>query len=210
MHTFILIWSHRPDSQSSKVGHYIEAVIHKTQPGDTTFVYDLRNNPLPLWNERFWEKESEEYKQFYDSTRGAIEAELKKADSLVIISPERSGMAAPGIKNFILYLSPHLVWNKPSLLVSVSSTNHGGHYPIAELHMSSAKNTQLCYIPQYVVVSNVKVVLNDDELKSEDKADEYIRTRLQYSLRMLHEYSKAFQQIRASGVADFTTYANGM
>jgi len=119
-------------------------------------------------------------------------------------------MAAPGVKNFILYMSPRLVGNKPALLVAISSTNHGGHYPIAELRMSSTKNIQICYIPQHVIISNVKELLNDHALESEDKADGYIRTRIQYSLRMLHEYAKAFQQIRMSGVADFTTYANGM
>lgn len=210
MHTFILIWSHRPDSQSTKVGRYLESVIQQTQPDDTVFVYDLRNNPIPLRNDRVGEKESAEYQEFYTSTWQQIEEELHKADALVFVCPEWNGMVTPGVKNFMIYLTPQLVGNKPTLLVAVSSTNHGGHYPIAEMRMSSFKNKQMCYIPQHVIVSSVKKILNDHQLEWTEKADIYMKKRLQYSLRMLREYGDALKLVRESGVADFENYKDGM
>lgn len=90
------------------------------------------------------------------------------------------------------------------------SASRGGRYPIAELRMSSYKNTQLVYIPQHVIVDHVKEVLNDIALEADDKADRYIRNRIQYSLRILHEYMKALRQIRASDVLDLEAYPNGM
>lgn len=209
MHFFILSWSHRPVSQTTKVAEYVDHTIKALFPDTTTFLFNLKNNPLPLRNDRFRDHESEEYKQFMQTTRSPIQEHLKNADGLVVLSPERSWMATPAVKNFFLYCSPRELANKPALLMSVSASR-GGRYPIAELRMSSYKNTQLVYIPQHVIVDHVKEVLNHTALEADEKADRYIRNRIQYSLRMLHEYMKALRQVRASGVLDLETYPNGM
>ena len=84
----------------------------------------------------------------------------------------------------------------------------GGSYPIAELRMSSYKNSHVCYIPNHVIVRHVEQVLNTPDSVNED--DRRIRERLAYSVKVLEEYAKAFQSIRKSGVIDFETYPNGM
>lgn len=208
MHYFILAGSHRPQAQSSKVGGYIETTLWTLFPDDTSFLYDLRENPLPLRNDRFRDKQSSEYQEF-TKIRAPIATELEKADAVVIISPERAGMATPAVKNFMLYTDAHLCANKPALLVSVSA-GRGGRYPIAELRMSSTKNNQLCYIPQHVIVDHVGDVLNDYELTGTEKADSFIKARLQYSLKMLEAYAQWLQWVRTSGVSDITTYPYGM
>jgi NAD(P)H-dependent FMN reductase len=134
---------------------------------------------------------------------------LRLCDAFVIISPEWGGMVPAGLKNFFLYCENSEVGHKPALLVSVSS-GRGGHYPIAELRMSSYKNNHLCYTPDHVVVSGVKDVLNDDKMNEENKNDYYIKKRLEYSLNMLVVYAKAFIKIRESENIDFETYPYGM
>jgi NAD(P)H-dependent FMN reductase len=208
MHYFILAGSHRPEAQSTKVAHRIEQAMGKLAPEDTSFVYDLRTNPLPLWNDWMWDQDSDEYKAFLPLWQPIVD-EMNKADAFVIISPEWSGMATPGVKNFFLFCSAENMGNKPALLVSVSA-GRGGRYPISELRSSSYKNTQLCYIPQHVIVDHVSSVLNTPELESEDTADGYIKTRLQYSLGLLREYAKGLQIVRTSGVQDFEKFGNGM
>lgn len=206
MHIVILVWSHRNTSQSTKVGAYITQSIATDYVDVSTYTYDLAWNPLPLWSEGMWDNESDFYKET-QPIRAPVAEELEKADALVVISPEWSGMATPGVKNFFLYANAKLLANKPGLIVSVSAWR-GWRYPIAELRMSSTKNTQLCYIPQHVIVDHVEEVLNQDVV--EWKADEYIRARLAYSIRMLHAYAVWLQHVRASGVMDMKKYAYGM
>lgn len=184
MHYFILAGSHRPEAQSSKVAHRIEAALAEIDSESSSFLFDLRKNPLPLWNDRWWDKESDRYQEFVEQTWQPIHDELAKADALVVVCPEWSGMATPGVKNFFLFCGAEQLGNKPALLVTVSA-GRGGRYPVAELRMSSYKNTQLCYIPQHVIVDQVEKKLNDHSLTTDDKSDHRIRQRLVYSLQVL-------------------------
>jgi NAD(P)H-dependent FMN reductase len=208
MHFFILAGSHREQAQSTKVATYVQAQLERMYDEVSTHLYDLSQDPLPLWNDGMWDKESEFYAQTAQ-VRSPVAEELAKADAIIVISPEWSGMATPGVKNFFLYANAKLMGNKPGLLMSVSS-GRGGRYPISELRMSSAKNTQLCYIPQHVIIDHVETVLGDHQVEAEEKADTYIRKRIIYSLRMLHAYAEALQGVRASNILDLENYAFGM
>lgn len=208
MNYFILWWSHRPDSQSTKVAEWIDAALGQLFSNDSTYLYNLKNNPLPLRNDWIWDKENQKREEFM-VWWNPVREELQKADALVVVCPEWAWMATPGVKNFFLYCRPQDVGNKPVLLVTVSSGS-GWRYPVAELRQSSYKNTHMVYIPQHVIVDHVEEKLNNHELTGENEADTYIKKRLQYSLRMLREYGKALQSVRASGVEDFDTYPYGM
>jgi NAD(P)H-dependent FMN reductase len=133
-----------------------------------------------------WNKESEGYQAFAPQWEPLAE-EINNADSFVIITPEWAGMTTPAIKNFFLYANASLIGNKPCMLVSVSA-GRGGRYPIAEMRMSSYKNSQCCYIPQHVIVDHVNDVLNDYLLTATEKPDLFIKERIQYSLTVLREY----------------------
>lgn len=206
MHVFILAGSHRLTAESTKVAGYIEAQLALLFPDTTSFTYDLRWNPLPLRSEGMRDISSDFAKEVQPIWQ-PVAKELAKADAVVVISPEWSWMATPWVKNFFLYANPQLLGNKPWLLVAVSS-GRGWQYPIAELRMSSTKNTQLCYIPQHVIINHVTDVLNKEE--PTEKSDIYIRERLKYSLHILHQYALWLQWVRKSGVADFETYPHGM
>ncbi len=202
MKFFILSGSHRAEAQSLKVANYIKSVLTREHAGAEVHLFSLSGNPLPLWDE---------------STGGApdalwdpISTELKAADALVVVSPEWSGMATPGVKNFLLNCTADEIGHKPALIVTVSASR-GGSYPVAELRMSSYKNNRLAWIPEHVIVQHVGSNLNaPDGTADLAKEDTLIRQRLHYALRLLEEYGKALRQVRASGVVDHKTFKSGM
>jgi len=99
--------------------------------------------------------------------------------------------------------------HKPALIVSVSSSS-GGAYPVAELRMSSYKNTRICYIPDHVIVRNVEKVFNTPGLDKSNADDFRIKTRLIYSLEVLRVYAESFKSIRKSSSIDLKKYSSGM
>lgn len=199
----IIIGSHRKESQSTKVGRFVEQQIKSQLPDATTYVLDLRLNPLPLWDESMWGEagEAKEVWQVYSD-------DIASCDAFVVISPEWSGMAPAGLKNFFLYCK-HELQHKPALLVGVSAAR-GGAYPVTELRMSSYKNTYICYIPNHVIVRDVEDVLNSEQPDPENKSDVFIRERLLHSVNVLQQYAKGLQVVRDSGVEDREKFKHGM
>jgi NAD(P)H-dependent FMN reductase len=200
----IIIGSHRKKSQSTKVGKFVANHLKKVDKTAKTYVLDLAGNPLPFWDEDRWKSGSKINKQWAPYSH-----QLKGCDAFVIVSPEWSGMVPAGLKNFFLHCDTNELAHKPALIVTVSA-GRGGSYPVAELRMSSYKNTHICYIPEHVIVQNVKDVLNDTKLDESNKADAYIKKRLEYSLKVLREYGKAFSKISNNKVLDYKNYPYGM
>ena len=196
----IISGSHRAQSQSERVAHYIADTVRASK-GEAA-VISLANNPLPLWDEGVW-GDDPKWKELW----GPISKELRSADALVVVSPEWSGMVPPGLKNFFLLCSTADVGHKPALIVSVSS-GIGGSYPVAELRVSSYKNTRLVYIPEHVIVRNVEEVLHGPTASGE--RDESTRARIGYGIRVLSEYAKALKGVRESGVIDHKNFPFGM
>jgi NAD(P)H-dependent FMN reductase len=201
----IICGSHRQDSQSGKVTRYIENALISQGLCDETWLYDLGGNPLPLWDESIWEGDPQ-----WQKTLAPLSEELKSCDGLVVVSPEWHGMAPAGLKNFFLmWTAGGELAHKPALIVTVSTAD-GGSYPIAELRMSSYKNSRICYLPEHLIIRYVDKVFNDDAEQNNPGAQEYFEDRLAYCLSMLREYALAFKQIRASGKTSLETYTSGM
>jgi hypothetical protein len=116
-------------------------------------------------------------------------------------------MVPSGLKNLFLLCNKQELSHKPGLIVSVSS-GHGGAYPVAELRMSSYKNTQFCYIPEHVIVRRAEELLNGGEDAA--KEDLYVRQRLRHAVGLLEQYALALRQVRQSGAADYKKYPYGM
>ena len=95
------------------------------------------------------------------------------------------------------------------MIVTVSSAD-GGSYPVAELRMSSYKNSRICYIPEHVIVRKVEQVLNEAASDNDASADAYFRERIEWALNILKEYAVALQQVRATGVTATEKFGNGM
>ncbi|MCU7817351.1 MAG: NAD(P)H-dependent oxidoreductase [gamma proteobacterium symbiont of Lucinoma myriamae] len=199
----IISGSHRHNSQSLKVAKHIQKTL-ETEIQNDTWLYNLEGNPLPLWDEGVWNGE-----QKWLDILNPVREQLSGCDALVIISPEWHGQVPAGLKNFFLLFGKNEMGHKPALIVSVSS-GAGGSYPIAELRMSSYKNSRICYIPEHVIIRDVESILNDNSADNDKRSDPYIRERLQWSLTILNEYAAALKQVRESGVTQTDKFVNGM
>ena len=201
----IICGSHRAQSQSGKIGRHIEQELLSQGYCEHTWLYDLADNPLPLWDESIWAGDEQ-----WQSILAPLSAELKSCDGFVIISPEWHGMAPAGLKNFFLmWTAGGELAHKPALIVTVSTAD-GGSFPIAELRMSSYKNSRICYLPEHLIIRYVDTVFNEDPKNNKPEAQEYFEPRLDYCLAMLKEYALAFRQIRASGRTSLEVYTSGM
>ncbi len=200
----IISGSHRINSQSEKVARHIVDSLQQYGLCESTWLFSLAGNPLPLWDESIWDGSPE-----WQARLEPISKELHDSDAFVIIAPEYHGQVPSGLKNFFLMWGKGELAHKPALIVTVSSGD-GGSYPVAELRMSSYKNNRICYIPEHVIVRNVEKVLNDDPAANNTSADSYFRDRIRYALTQLKEYALALAQVRASGATDRSVYKNGM
>lgn len=202
----IISGSHRPDSQSSKVGRHIEQTLARHELCDSCWFYNLAGNPLPLWDEGVWDEDNQDWQQQLQPLR----EELHSCDGLVIISPEWHGMVPAGLKNFLLmWAAGGELAHKPALIVTVSASA-GGAYPVAELRMSGYKNSRLCFLPEHLIVRNVGSVFNAESKDNDQKSQQYLSDRLLYCLELLREYALALRQVRASGKASLEVYSTGM
>lgn len=204
MKVAIIVGSHREDSQSSKIARALNARLAPLEQCDDTYIFDLANNPLPLWDESIWNSDPG-----WEQRLAPIRAELESSDAFIIISPEWHGMAPAGLKNFFLLWGNGELAHKPALLVGVSSAD-GGSYPIAELRMSSYKNNRICYLPEHLIVRYVETVFNEDASTNNPSAQPYFEDRFDYCLKQLLTYAEAFRTIRASDTVSLETYGSGM
>jgi NAD(P)H-dependent FMN reductase len=199
----IVVGSHRHGSQSRKVAEFVAAAV-AGQPGrPKAHMIDLAEAALPFWDEGVWEGDAR-----WAETWGPVSETLRRCGGLVVVSPEWNGMVPSMLTNFFLLCSNNELAHKPAMLVGVSSGT-GGSYPVAELRMSSYKNTRICYIPDHVIVRDVQNVLND-EGDGETKADQAIRRRIAYTAGVLMEYVEALTRVRASERVDLGRYPYGM
>jgi NAD(P)H-dependent FMN reductase len=199
----IVSGSHRKDGQSLKVAKYIESRLLELGLCDETFLLSLGNNPIPLWEESIWQGDAQ-----WQSLLAPISKELIESQALIVIAPEYHGMAPAGLKNFFMCFGKNELAHKPGLIVAVSS-GAGGAYPVAELRMSSYKNSRICYIPEQVIVRNVESVLNVNP-GEKDSADAYFRDRIDWTLKQLQQYAIALKSVRKSGVVEMSEFGNGM
>lgn len=196
----IISGSHRTNAESERVAKYIARDLEKQKV--ECVVISLSGNPLPLWDESFWDN-TEKWQKLW----APYAAILQSCEGFVIVSPEWSGMVPPGLKNFFLLCSHKDVGHKPALIVGVSSSR-GGAYPISELRESSYKNIRLCIIPEHLIIRDVNNMLVEEKPASED--DAYIRQRITYADAVLLKYTEALTLVRRSGVIDHKAFPNGM
>lgn len=213
MQISIIVGSHRKASASQKVASYIASRIIALEPTAQTYTLDLGLTPLPMWDEDFGNRnmlEANENQSNWAKIWNPIATELQKTDALVIISPEWNGMATPALMNFLLLAKPQELGHKPAMIATVSASR-GGAYPVAELRAFGHKNNYLNYLPDHLIVRKADEMLNDFDPETGEKEELYLKQRVDYSLRILMEYSKALKPLREiDGLYDYQTYGNGM
>ena len=192
MNLLIISSSQRKASQSAKVARHIKVISQQFSHVDHI---DLFEHQLPFWDG------NDASKYVANSTWPEIEGKLKKADALVLITPEWGGMASPLLKNFLLMADNQDTGHKPALLVAVVS-GISGAYPIAELKMNAMKNNKLVATPDHLIIRNVEQVLNPVLAENTDTTPELnnreqgLRERIQYSIHTLYQYAQALAWVR--------------
>lgn len=190
----IIVGSPRPKSQSGRVGRFLAAKLEAL--GKDSELIDLADNPLPLWAGEGYTI-NDELKAIWQP----YSDKLAKCTSIIAITPEWGGMATPHLKNLMLFCTKGELAHKPGLIVSVVASRSGA-YPVSELRSFSAKNTQLVYIPDHLIVRWVGEMLLDAEEgkvnpKNLDQATEAdTLKRVDHSLTTLLAYDKALAAVR--------------
>ncbi len=192
MNLLIVSGSQRTQSQSAKVASYLSKAA--TEYSEISHI-ELCRHKLPFWD---GEPESKLGK---GNPWPLISQKVKRADALILITPEWGGMASPLLKNFLLMCDNQETAHKPALLVSVVN-GISGAYPIAELRMNALKNNKLVALPDHLIIRNVAEVLNEESVQtlssdlSEQSRNTDLKARIQYSLHMLYQYGEALSGIR--------------
>lgn len=199
----IISGSHRKNSQSLKVAQFVQKTL-EAGLCDETYLLSLGDDPLPLWDQGVWDGDEK-----WDEILTPIKEQLAASDGIVVISPEYHGQVPAGLKNFFLLFGKNELGHKPGLIITVSA-GRGGSYPVAELRMSSYKNSRICYIPDHVIVRDVESVLNNNAEDNNDHSDSFYRERIEWSLNILKEYAIALRSVRESGATQSDVFKNGM
>jgi len=118
-------------------------------------------------------------------------------------------MAPAGLKNLFLMCGRQELAHKPGMLIGISASR-GGAYPVAELRVSSYKNTRLCYIPENILLRNVNELLHGPITAESSEEDRYLRTRIDYAIEVLFLYADGLRNVRKSPIIDHKTYPFGM
>lgn len=202
MQITIISGSHRQNSQSEKVAHYVQSVL--TGQSIQAEIFSLAGNPLPLWDESIWDGSPE-----WAARLAPLSAQLAASDGFVIVTPEWHGQVPAGLKNFFLLWGKNELAHKPALIIAVSSST-GGAYPVAELRMSSYKNNRICYLPEHIIIRQVTSVLNEDVNTNDPATDRYYRDRIQWALGILERYAQALAPVRAADGLFNEEFRNGM
>ncbi len=187
MKYLLMSCSHRVNSESLKVTQHLKRSLERR--GHEVKLHDCGAYPLPLWDP--------DERGDHWPTWQALKPELKSCEGLILVTPEWHGMATPQAKNFFLLAGSSPLAHKAGLIVSVSA-GRGGAYPIAELRLSSYKNSKLSWIPEHLIIRQVESVLNEEETLSEiTKSNEkWIRDRIDHTLEQLELYTEALNSIR--------------
>ncbi len=200
MNIAIISGSHRTQGESRRISNVLNDILTKELNAKTTLL-DLQELKLPMWDDGVWGK-AERWQKIWSP----VSQQLQKADGFVVVSPEWSGMVPPGLKNFFVLCDAHELAHKPGLIVAVSS-GMGGAYPVAELRMSSYKNTRICWMPDHVIIRSVTNIWKNPS--ANPQLDQEIRNRAVYHLKVLTAYANALKTVRASGIIDYKQFPYG-
>ena len=195
----IISGSHRENSQSKKISDFFNDNLLTINSELDIFLLDLGDSSIPLWSTN-----KKNGKGVWGETWNSISDNLNKSDGFILVSPEYGGMATPAAKNIFLLCGNGEFAHKPGLIVSVSS-GHGGAYPIAELRMSSYKNTHIMWIPENIIIRNVEEFNPGAHGKN---IPEWLDNRIDYVLQLFLTYALKMKPIRE--IVNRKDFGNGM
>lgn len=192
----------RRNAQTHRIAEIAERELQRL--GAETDLISLRDIDVPLWSE---EKGAADKPadSFWATDWPALSARVAAGEGFVFLTPEWHGMATPHLKNFIFCCENRELAFKPAYLVTVSG-GVGGTHPIAELRISSYKNTYLHWLPEHLIVRDAAKFRPGE---ADDAAPPWLAPRMTHGLELLCAYAKAARPIRET-VVDLDLLRNGM
>lgn len=205
-HIAIISGSHRPHGNSPRIARHIEKLLQGQ--GHTTYLLDLSTTDLPFWDEGLWGAEGLAAK--WETLWNPIRSELESAQGYIIVSPEYHGMVPSRLANLFLLLgNGPTVAHKPALAVSVSA-GAGGTYPVTELRAFSAKNNRMVYLPEHLIIRTAGEMFVETIKPEHTESNTIVGERLEWLLKMLADYTVAFNAIRSTGNMANPKFPSGM
>lgn len=198
----VIAGSNRKEAESHRIGEITKRMLE--EKGAEADLISLRDIELPLWDESKWDSEKPADSP-WNTVWADVSARLKAADGVVVITPEWHGMASPHLKNLLCCCDGGELAFKPGYLVSVSGAV-GGAYPIAELRMSGYKNAYAHWLPDHLIIRNVKAFRPGE---AGHDAPEWLEPRMRHGLEILVAYAEAAKPVR-EGVVDLGRLSTGM
>ena len=199
MQISIISTSLQKNSESRRVSGILKNFILEIKSKVKCFELDTFEAQVPLWTSN-----KKENSDFWDIKHKKISSELMSSQAFVLIVPEYGGMASPSAKNFFLVFNNGELDHKPGLIVSISSGS-GGAYPISELRSSSYKNTHIIWIPENIIIRNVKQF---NPGKHGELIPLWIDDRIKYSCNLLIKYADYLKPIQK--YVNRKDFSNGM
>ena len=108
------------------------------------------------------------------------------------------------MKNFFLHCNNGELAHKPGLIIAISSGT-GGAYPIADLRLSSYKNTHIMWIPENIIIRNVEEFNPGSHGKN---IPDWLDGRINYVLNLLLTYASNMKPLRT--IINRKDFGNGM
>lgn len=195
MNITVISGSTRNNSASHKTSLYLQQQLLSLDDSNDVSIFDLSTANLPMWEE-----------SLDLTTLSKPQSELEAADAFIFVVPEWHGMVPPALKN-IFFLFTGVFRHKPAYIVTVSAGS-GGRYPIQEMRSTVYKNTYLNFLPVNTVIDRVNNVIDEAGCYIGEK--QFVANRVDEGLRLLLEYSKAFQTIRKSEIVLEKRFPNGV
>ncbi|GAA0291939.1 NAD(P)H-dependent oxidoreductase [Psychrosphaera haliotis] len=195
MNITVISGSTRNNSASYKTSLYLQQQLLSLDDSNDVSIFDLSTANLPMWEE-----------SLDLTTLSKPQSELEAADAFIFVVPEWHGMVPPALKN-IFFLFTGVFRHKPAYIVTVSAGS-GGRYPIQEMRSTVYKNTYLNFLPVNTVIDRVNSIIDEAGCYIGEK--QFVANRVDEGLRLLLEYSKAFQTIRKSKIVLEKRFPNGV
>lgn len=151
----------RKGRNSHRLALYFDNLINELNLANPE-ILDLQNYNFPLFNERLKHQES--------PSPGAVEFadKIRRADGVIIISPEYNGGVPASLKNAVDLLTDE--WkNKPVAFVTVSDGNFAGTQAIISLQFSLWK-LGADTIPGPLRIANIISSFNDSGIPADKPA----------------------------------------
>ena len=157
----------------------------KAMRGINPKILYFADNPFPFWKDPAC-FDTKDWSKFWSQ----ISEELRNSDGFSFVTPEPTANFATGVRNFFDLCHEHELDHKPCLVVSILS-GYDKSLSLYEINSS----TRMCIIPEQVVVKDTSFLSCDSEGDCV-YVDDYISKKMNYSLQVLVEYTRALAAVR--------------